>query len=1404
MALTNPENYSSDLSKNDTFRFGPPQYFSFEPAGFDRKAFTISFWCNPARGGTVFFYGDPNEGNSYNSLTTYFSIEVGGRVQVGFQTGNDYGFSAPLPEEKGPYYVAVSFKQTDASVVIGIYVQGATKEVYADNSSEPFTFKNSEDIPKVMTLSKGSPVLLGTVPPDSSSDNPINISNLFEGSISDVRVWSYVMKKYEMEEDAARRITGTEEKLSTAHPLDTLNFDFQKQIHKDIVPREESAQKHHAEATSIPDSQTYGYSIGFNDFPVDSRCVAMWIRSGNNDSGNIILSYSDYTGSDIDNDRSNPWYLSDPSSLKIGNYDTRVNINDGKWHHLVTIEDPQLGLKVYVDGTSVKSISGFEMPVLKGGYQFSIATKNPNTLDEYMFNGSIKGLCFFNTPLTDAQVKEVMDSTSDDGGGDVNTTNTGLVAFLSMRPKVADKGNSRISINFSAFTPSHSPAISANEMVKRNAAITSRSYLTQDYDSTNLSNGKNVYRSTISVRPGTKKIYVRCDEPVSFTVNDTPYSTGPGLNQVELTPSIFNKVSISISPNGLHCPVLKVRTSEMQETHWHNIHPSVEVHKRLVDLDDNAFVNAKTAIGFKSTLSDDSIRSIQKLAQNISKSVKHTYHKRPHGVHRKQHFVTSNMTDPHFSLTYSNSGISYKALTFEESKQKFKPQSPIPHTRSGDFWSIIENGLKNTSNVFIHSLKKEAQDVKETVENVAHEAENTFHKVGEDIVHGDLKFASSDLIGGVSQIEGETVHGFIQLAEDVVSADVRMIGVTFETGGSLVSYVLDHSGSIGRLLNMLIKKAGIEVVKLIAWMTSKIDWGEVKNEHDKIYAHIGSGIDEIKEMSKTAEGKSDTFFNNLIANIQAGIQKPSGTTLTKPARTRPHKSQSGAHEKAEWLLNRYAHVAQSSNQTFTEEQLKKLDGLTNSWASIEEKLKSKAESASVLLKDDLERQMHLIAAHPLHAPLYLFDFFKDLVENIAVIGLEAVKLTMDLMFKASIAVLDDFDNMISSQIYKDSWLEKLYKEAVGNDKVLTVKGLMSLIVSIPISIIDNETKKPATRSLPDLSGDARKNGLSYGAIHIVLSIFSGTTDAILTATNIDGIKKENAAAGDPIESEWLSSTWYVNDRKPGFVNVLGLLLVSGSVALSFAAQMVSRPATLVDTNARDDTLGAPDYWSFSIWSLQWVSVLIGAFDTIVAFKGLRKNFKLPDLINVGLPYLNYFYGAAHISLMAVLHLTDKSKANLLKAMANQIPQQQMPAFGLGSNTLTWRDGIRNLKNNNVDLNGNQTLKTYLVNFYKGLRGTQKYWNFDTDRIEVHGVNLLDWLVAASYYEEWADENSNLAIKTTGNMMDSVPSIGKIFSDPALIKKTKGYSVFGTLALDFSGHLIEGSIYVNRTLKNELY
>lgn len=1342
-----------DFSPDDAYAtFGLARYLRFNAKNFPANNFTITFWVQPSDSGTLLFYGSPDNGTMFNSLTTTMEIrQNGATLEIDFRSASQNSTTVVVGNfEKVPHFVAIRFSQVADMAKIHVNIDN----VQVDPVSVQLI--NSEQ--NAMTLQAGDMLFVGTRTPDSEGHTSLN--DVYTGIITDLRVWKHVMTEAEILEDSFREVYGDEQDLVLALPLDADNINIDINTADNLVGDISDDPQF-----SFVSDQPGWVMVDQFPMPAGTMTIEWWMRCGVNDYG-YLLNYDDISNSDHPNDASNNLIISYSGGVQINNRATGINFTDGEWHHIALVFTDTTEA-YFLDGFQVGSTQQRSFDSLLTPRRLVMGTKSLDVIDN-AFSGQMQRFIVWNTALSADSVldRALLADITDSQKLNIAAAIPLTTAIISNLPSVSYSSSPGL-----LFKKDIQP-LSDGINWFRDQKITSRTTLTDDFVLNDAGTviTQSVYRIIVKCSSLAQLIKISALDPVTISINDGQPVVVDSTKVAQVELNSLGKVQISFPATDIRCPVIRLQTDLMDSSVYHYVFPDIEVHKKIAQMPANTLAKdeTRTALGIDPNLTNAQLNNFQTALQNISSTVQHTYNRTKHSVTRDRKILPINMKDTHFKFEFqqaSTKTFEYTPLSKDQvSTEVGSAQKVNTIAQQGFFADAIEK-LHQAEAIVIHTIQNIEGVIADGIDQTKKDIVGSVQQIGEDISHGDILYAAQDLIRGGENISQDLVRTSAGVVTSAVQGGGQLFAITLKLGQDMYQYFISHTGDVGRIISALFQKIASTVDKVIDWIKDKLPVTDILHTYNVLLDYFNTGFVN----STTALNSLKTNLNDYIDGLTVGLQSHvdemmKGYTLAPASNTKDvHPGHSSAMEKVEWLIGKIQRSTGSLSAlplpAATSTQNNTIDAIYNAFI---QKFGNDGSEMIKLFDKSLITDFFTLIASGTNAAGYIISAFWKLVQSLISAGMTLLKTIVDKIIDLVLDMLAKLKEALQTATDL-GFVNSIYTFFTG-DNSMTIMKLSTLLIAIPLTILS----KNATGSVPfpppppqdneletrllttPLSSDVTAYGTIYGILHIGLAPLAIIGD----------IKSIVSVAGDNTISSTALSTW-VNKFN---TNTLKTPAYSDSVLttinafLSIGAQFIgnpvppNKPYALPVFAERDDPKLAPNFYAHVVWIYQWF--------------GWGGHY-VPSFINLGLynykyaqgwfttviPAFDVLFGAFHVYLMAALDKADRGRITELciaKDAGNSLTTDE-------TNYLNWATQDNTLQ----------------------------IWNSQTRTLSI-------------------PVSSPLARKTFGNICDCIPELSQLGVHPNIVKWTKGYSLLGTIFLDTFGQVGEGATVIVRTLNNELY
>jgi len=292
---------------------------------FPTEACTFSLWTQQA---TRLFYGNYDTGSSFDDTQTFLDIDIqSGGMEVSF-AGNGFNFSgAPYPAFRSgeSHHLAISLSSTPDGYEISCYVNAVLV------GTETLQIVNGNNQP--MRLPPSGPLYIGNRAPDRSQDGQFGDLREARGVLSEFHLYRETLTNEGVNLDALGEVPENVTPYLNL-PLDDLHHDLRLGLWLDTV----QPFYHACEVIRTDNDPRIVFEHSFSQFPTADRSLSFWIRCRQDATG-VLISYGDVSNSDHPNDGGSQWVLEDPANLRLGSYNSGIQLGTGIWNHVAIVED---------------------------------------------------------------------------------------------------------------------------------------------------------------------------------------------------------------------------------------------------------------------------------------------------------------------------------------------------------------------------------------------------------------------------------------------------------------------------------------------------------------------------------------------------------------------------------------------------------------------------------------------------------------------------------------------------------------------------------------------------------------------------------------------------------------------------------------------------------------------------------------------------------------------------------------------------------------------------------------------------------------------------------------------------------------------------------------------------------
>jgi hypothetical protein len=262
-------------------------------------------------------------------------------------------------------------------------------------------------------------------------------------------------------------------------------------------------------------------------------------------------------------------------------------------------------------------------------------------------------------------------------------------------------------------------------------------------------------------------------------------------------------------------------------------------------------------------------------------------------------------------------------MTPDAVRQHLARPSSLDDTQAslGDLFNIIVHTARKIGTDVDGTVKHVVADVGQTAHKIAHDVERTTETVTDDIRRGDVGGAltaaargtlsiTEDAATGVLRVGGDVVAGAAHLAGDIAVGAEQLVVATIEVLGNAVTFVLDHTGAVGRAIESVLTAIGSTIDKALDWLTSLLPLDHIFHVHDAVLGafepssldrRVTSWLDPMEAATEHVFESMDDEVKRLKATSQSELHHlPTGHSAL-PA----HHSE--GKDALDWVMSHVFH-----------------------------------------------------------------------------------------------------------------------------------------------------------------------------------------------------------------------------------------------------------------------------------------------------------------------------------------------------------------------------------------------------------------------------------------------------------------------------------------------------------------
>jgi hypothetical protein len=385
---------STPAQQRSNIRLGGEVFLVADLLDFPTDACTISLWTEKA---TRLFYGNYDTGSSFEDTTTFLDVDIqSGGMEVSF-AATSFSFSGaayPAFRKGEAHHLAITLSANTDGYTVSCYVNAVLI------GSQVLKIVNGNDQP--MRLLNRGLLYIGNRAPDRSQDGQFGDLQEALGAMTELHFYREALTAEAINLDALGEVPENATPYINL-PLDDLHHDRRRGLWLDTV----EPYYHAREELRTDNNPVISYTPSFSSFPIGDRSVEFWVRCREAASGTLI-SYGDVSNSDHPNDGGSEWLLQDPASLRLGNYNSGLEIGTGNWNHVAIVEDTAARTTtMYLNGQpGPNPPANYVIDGVITDQPFLLGALRATDANDTVFSGEIAELRIWSRPRTPGEIAQ--------------------------------------------------------------------------------------------------------------------------------------------------------------------------------------------------------------------------------------------------------------------------------------------------------------------------------------------------------------------------------------------------------------------------------------------------------------------------------------------------------------------------------------------------------------------------------------------------------------------------------------------------------------------------------------------------------------------------------------------------------------------------------------------------------------------------------------------------------------------------------------------------------------------------------------------------------------------------------------------------------------------------------------
>lgn len=625
-----------------------------------------------------------------------------------------------------------------------------------------------------------------------------------------------------------------------------------------------------------------------------------------------------------------------------------------------------------------------------------------------------------------------------------------------------------------------------------------------------------VYRTTIQFPPEVQEVQLWGTEEVTVTVGGVDHLVGPKDDQCAvLKVKVGGGLVLQVSPDRVGVPALMLRTNSMPMGARVFLFPDADVHRKLAALEPDAFLKGRPdesksggevrRLELKPGTTDQDALAAQKTIQTLSKTAAPASRDNGTGTASDSRLIVDRMEMSAFRVDFSGTeSTADSAFRPVQAKQGLANVQEVQDIESlakalsalpaAGFIEWIEGAVDtvvDTAEAVGEAIVQTAEDVAREAERLAEETrvffdtaakdvEKAFEDLGSEIEAGfaDVESAFAEAGEWLEDAAKDTVAVFedaIEEAEDLIGEiDKAVDEFAEEAGRGLVllvkaagvvyKVVVDTVEKVGQFVQYVAEKVVEGIKKVIDFLASLFDWGDILETQKKLMVLVDRGIDKAQAACGVLHVQAKKFLTDSRGKVREMFGSLRTSMGLKPAASSKGSSSgsiaSDAMDALTWLLDKIPFPnpqavlslvdipfqTKGITHELQEEFSQRMSGLARSGATLA--LAGMEQAASAF--EDIQVRLVEAIAKPKQLPEIILSAILDVLERAVDFGFKAADAIVDALFLLMQTAMKCVRALLDAEI--DLPVIKDIYSFISNGQPLTCKSIACMLAAIPMTI----------------------------------------------------------------------------------------------------------------------------------------------------------------------------------------------------------------------------------------------------------------------------------------------------------------------------------------------------------------